>query len=328
MGAILFLASIASVLQGGFAVAGCGGEYLTVGLDPNSYSTSNGDPLPAFDQIGYTEWVPGVEDAWVEADLRQVHLLGQVSLALRIVGGPASAVFQVWVSDSPIRSDRSSAVLAWEGSSSSYNDSDSLVSPLFLQGRFIQARGISTATWGFREVLASGAVDSECDGIYDNQDNCASQYNRSQIDGDADGVGDSCDNCPATSNPNQQDTDSDGVGDACDSTPFDYTALPQGPMGPPGETGPQGPSGPMGASGPSGPSGPQGLPGPLLTPCPDADGDGYRDCVAIPGCFPYGGACGDCNDADPAINPRGSETTPKKNRHDGKDNDCNGVVDG
>jgi len=60
--------------------------------------------------------------------------------------------------------------------------------------------------------------------------------------------------------------------------------------------------------------------------CPDADG--FRDCVTIPGCFPYGSACGDCNDTDPSINPRGSERKPPRNRHDGKDNDCNGVVDG
>jgi hypothetical protein len=50
--------------------------------------------------------------------------------------------------------------------------------------------------------------------------------------------------------------------------------------------------------------------------------------VTISGCFPYGGACGDCNDADATINPRGSERTPKSNRRDGKDNDCNGIIDG
>ncbi len=93
-------------------------------------------------------------------------------------------------------------------------------------------------------------------------------------------------------------------------------------------SGPPGPEGPAGAAGPLGPQGLQGPPGPLITPCPDADADGFRDCVTLPGCFPYGGACGDCNDADPTINPRGSETTPKTNRHDGKDNDCNGVIDG
>jgi hypothetical protein len=94
------------------------------------------------------------------------------------------------------------------------------------------------------------------------------------------------------------------------------------PNGPPG---PQGPPGPTGSPGPAGPQGP---PGPILTPCPDADADGFRDCVTGSGCFPYGGACGDCNDADPLINPRGSETKPKANRRDGKDNDCNGLVDG
>jgi len=98
--------------------------------------------------------------------------------------------------------------------------------------------------------------------------------------------------------------------------------VPQGPPGPPGPSGPSGPTGSQGLTGPQGP------PGPLLTPCPDADADGFRDCVTIPGCFPYGGACGDCDDHDPTINPRGSETSPRKNRHDGKDNDCNGVVDG
>jgi collagen triple helix repeat protein len=104
--------------------------------------------------------------------------------------------------------------------------------------------------------------------------------------------------------------------------------VPEGPPGPEGPQGSPGPTGAQGPIGPTGPQGPQGLPGPLLAPCPDADADGFRDCVTIAGCFPYGGACGDCNDADPTINPRGSERTPKRNRHDGKDNDCNGVVDG
>jgi len=114
-----------------------------------------------------------------------------------------------------------------------------------------------------------------------------------------------------------------------------FDVIPQGPSGPSGPAGAPGSDGPTGSSGPSGPVGPSGIQGPigppgsagpLLTPCPDADADGFRDCT-VPSCFPYGGACGDCNDHDPTINPRGSETTPKANRHDGKDNDCNGVVD-
>jgi len=103
---------------------------------------------------------------------------------------------------------------------------------------------------------------------------------------------------------------------------------PTGPEGPTGSAGATGAAGPTGASGPLGPSGPQGPPGPFTPACPDADADGFRDCTSILGCNPYGGACGDCNDHDPTINPRGNETTPKLNRHDGKDNDCNGIIDG
>ncbi len=85
---------------------------------------------------------------------------------------------------------------------------------------------------------------------------------------------------------------------------------------------------PAGPQGPQGPPGEQGPPGPLIPACPDADADAFRDCVTIPGCSPYGGACGDCDDSDALTNPRGSETRPNSHRNDGKDNDCNGTVDG
>jgi putative metal-binding protein len=45
-------------------------------------------------------------------------------------------------------------------------------------------------------------------------------------------------------------------------------------------------------------------------PCVDADGDGY--CASQ----------GDCNDADPTVHPGAAEVC-----NDGKDNDCNGLVD-
>ena len=60
-------------------------------------------------------------------------------------------------------------------------------------------------------------VDTDSDGIPDNQDNCATTPNTSQTDSDADGIGDACDNCPTTANSNQADTDADGVGDLCDN---------------------------------------------------------------------------------------------------------------
>jgi len=46
-------------------------------------------------------------------------------------------------------------------------------------------------------------------------------------------------------------------------------------------------------------------PGPA-SPCPDADSDGYADCL-VPGCTPDGQLCGDCNDASPLIHPDATE---------------------
>jgi hypothetical protein len=78
-------------------------------------------------------------------------------------------------------------------------------------------------------------VDSDDDGIPDDQDNCPSLPNPDQADSDNDGIGDACsggapliadsdgdgvpdtsDNCPAVANADQRDSNNDGVGDACD----------------------------------------------------------------------------------------------------------------
>jgi len=61
-----------------------------------------------------------------------------------------------------------------------------------------------------------GPVDTDNDGIPDDQDNCVDMPNRGQEDGDSDGVGDACDNCPDVPNPGQEDSNGDGVGDACE----------------------------------------------------------------------------------------------------------------
>lgn len=50
-------------------------------------------------------------------------------------------------------------------------------------------------------------VDSDGDGIADDEDNCVFDYNPLQNDSDGDGVGDVCDNCPDVDNPAQLDTD-------------------------------------------------------------------------------------------------------------------------
>jgi hypothetical protein len=73
-------------------------------------------------------------------------------------------------------------------------------------------------------------LDSDGDGVLDDQDNCPELANPDQADADDDGIGDVCepdgdedgvaddkDNCVSTPNSDQQDTDGDGQGDACDA---------------------------------------------------------------------------------------------------------------
>jgi len=80
-------------------------------------------------------------------------------------------------------------------------------------GNFADAQG------SFNIVLGNFVIDSDGDGVPDDEDNCPDIANVTQTDTDGDDVGDSCDNCPDDPNPDQLDNDSDGVGNVCDSTP-------------------------------------------------------------------------------------------------------------
>jgi len=71
----------------------------------------------------------------------------------------------------------------------------------------------------FAIVICPVVVDTDQDGIPDDQDNCPYIFNPDQSDVDLDGVGDVCDNCPNTANPDQADIDLDGVGNVCDNCP-------------------------------------------------------------------------------------------------------------
>ena len=60
-------------------------------------------------------------------------------------------------------------------------------------------------------------LDSDEDGIPDEEDNCPQTANPAQMDTDGDGRGDECDNCRETPNADQADADADGVGNVCDN---------------------------------------------------------------------------------------------------------------
>lgn len=60
-------------------------------------------------------------------------------------------------------------------------------------------------------------IDTDSDGVRDENDNCPFVYNPGQADSDIDTFGDSCDNCPFWANPAQEDSEGDGIGDSCDN---------------------------------------------------------------------------------------------------------------
>jgi hypothetical protein len=64
--------------------------------------------------------------------------------------------------------------------------------------------------------IGGACVDTDQDGVCDDDDNCVTTPNPNQEDRDNDGVGDACDNCPAVPNPGQEDSNGNGVGDACE----------------------------------------------------------------------------------------------------------------
>ncbi|MBI4160962.1 MAG: putative metal-binding motif-containing protein, partial [Acidobacteria bacterium] len=149
------------------------------------------------------------------------------------------------------------------------------------------------------------------------------------LDNDCDGATDATDpSCQET--PMCPDADADGFADCLTDTSCDPGALTCGdcddtdPAVNPGAA--EGPSGDPTCSdlldndcdGAVDSADPGCAP---VTPCPDADGDGFADCLTDPSCDPGTLACGDCDDADPARNPGTAESC------DGVDNDCDGTVD-
>jgi len=68
-------------------------------------------------------------------------------------------------------------------------------------------------------MIDDAKLDSDGDGLFDDEDTCPFHFDPMNGDTDFDGLGDFCDNCPADPNPDQRDSNGDGSGDACAPPP-------------------------------------------------------------------------------------------------------------
>ena len=163
-------------------------------------------------------------------------------------------------------------------------------------------------------------LDTDGDGVFDNDDNCILEPNSTQTDSDGDGLGNACDNCPNISNPSQTDTDGDGAGDVCDACPTgddsidtDGDGIPDGcdlcPGAPDGGD----------SDGDGTPDGCDNCPSDSNPSQGDADGDGVGDACDI--C-----AAGDDNlNSDSDNHPDACDNCPFANNNGQADNDSDGV---
>lgn len=69
----------------------------------------------------------------------------------------------------------------------------------------------------------TSVIDTDNDGIPDEDDNCITTFNPPQTDLDNDSVGDWCDNCILQSNPDQIDVNRNYIGDACEGCSYKCT---------------------------------------------------------------------------------------------------------
>ncbi len=139
-------------------------------------------------------------------------------------------------------------------------------------------------------------------------------------DGDGDGYGDTCDNCPSVYNPTQADADADGIGDACDTC----TDTDHDNFGNPGYSGNTCTvdNCPTTYNPTQTDADADGL-GDACDTCIDRDRDGYGDPQ-----FANITCTADCLDTDASVHPGAIEGVSSLTTcSDGKDNDCDGVID-
>ncbi len=143
-------------------------------------------------------------------------------------------------------------------------------------------------------------VDDDEDGLCSTEDNCPDVPNPDQADRDNDNLGDACDNCPDTPNIDQIDEDADGIGDACDDIVCVEDGMPDLCDGNDNDCDGEVDEGPDG--------GDPVAPGACATGQPGICAVGERACV----------------DGEIVCLPN---FTPEEEVCDGRDNDCNGIID-
>jgi hypothetical protein len=102
-----------------------------------------------------------------------------------------------------------------------HNSNGDLSRPNFFYADYSEAEDDVSSDMGHKvnikvTALDYAFIDTDNDGISDEDDNCPLTPNNDQLDSDRDEVGDVCDNCVDAYNPDQMDTDGNGIGDECD----------------------------------------------------------------------------------------------------------------
>lgn len=234
--------------------------YGEIGATPGAWAYTNStatrkpgvsDPLPEWNATewtitsGYASATPGEHQAVVDADViisgvdlnplapqstDTFAILARVTPNLLASNVAAEACFQIagaaWITNAMTLTNNAT----WQTPQMNVAKAGGDVMNFYVRAAFDgpgtnSPKVSSTESYQF---MGSG-VDTDNDGVPDDQDNCPTVWNPTQVDTDGDGKGDACDddidgddvlniedNCPYDYNPDQTDTDGDGVGDACD----------------------------------------------------------------------------------------------------------------
>lgn len=195
----------------------------------------------AYDGQNYSSWQ---EVQITIQDVNRNPAIESMAMPLALMIGDQGA-FSVSASDA----DGDALTYDWNFGDGTTGTGSALVKQYIVTGEYTVTVTISDTYGGKVQlsksimITAEAVLDSDLDGIPDQEDNCPLTPNPDQKDTDGDGQGDACDpvkpgqdtdgdgipdaqdNCPTISNADQKDSDKDGKGDACDETPLSASVL-------------------------------------------------------------------------------------------------------